>query len=451
MDSYQTIAKKYRPHTFAEVKEQEAIVTTLKNALRFNRIGNAYLLCGPHGTGKTTLARLFAKAINCTERKEAQEPCNQCRNCLDIQRGSALDVIEIDGASNRGIDDIRQLTETVGYAPVQGKYKIYIIDEVHMLTKEAFNALLKTLEEPPSHVLFLFATTEPHKVLPTIISRCQRFDLKRISPHAIVAKLQTIAADAHLDIHPNALHLIAAHAEGSLRDAESSLDQIACFAAPPITASDVEKSLNLISLDLLFELDQAVVASDLSFAFSLTATLFKSGASMIHFLHALSHHYRHLMLIKVTPQHEPPPHLSESQIAHYKAMASSYSSEQCLAILDLLLQTIETAQQTPFQRVHLEVLLLKVIRSTKTPSIETLVDRLVQLKKSVLSPATSPTTTPTSTLSAPPKEVPVASPQPEANKLPPPSEEKIDIKKKINHERVIQFAAVELNGHLQRN
>lgn len=451
MDSYQTIAKKYRPHSFADVREQDAIVTTLKNALRFNRIGNAYLLCGPHGTGKTTLARLFAKAINCTGRKDTQEPCNQCQNCLDIQHGASLDVIEIDGASNRGIDDIRQLTETVGYAPAQGKYKIYIIDEVHMLTKEAFNALLKTLEEPPSHVLFLFATTEPHKVLPTIISRCQRFDLKRISPHAIVAKLTAISTDAHLDIHPHALHLIAAHAEGSLRDAESSLDQIACFATPPITASDVEKSLNLISLDLLFELDRAVVSSDLSFAFTLTATLFKSGASMTHFLHALTQHYRHLMLLKVNSQHGPLPHFSESQIAHYTTIASSYSSAQCLAILDLLLQAIETTQQAPFQRIHLEVLLLKIIRSTKAPSIEDLVDRLTQLKARVLAPATSPTALPTSTSSTPPKAVPVVSSQSQTKQEKHLPEEKVDIKKKINHERVIQFAAVELNGHLQRN
>jgi len=223
MAKYQVIAVKYRPQSFADVIEQEGVVTTLKNAIRLERIGHAYLFCGSRGTGKTTLARLYAKALNCSNRTSESEPCNRCSSCQEIQSGRSLDVIEIDGASNRGIDDIRNINETVGYAASSGKYKIYIIDEVHMLTKEAFNALLKTLEEPPPHVLFFFATTEPHKVLPTIISRCQRFDLKRISPEKIIQKLATICTDLDIDMAEEGLRTVAIYAEGSMRDAESLL------------------------------------------------------------------------------------------------------------------------------------------------------------------------------------------------------------------------------------
>ena len=185
---YQIIPRKYRPQAFSSIIGQEAIVITLKNAIRLKRLAHAYLFSGSKGTGKTTLARLFAKALNCKHLDQDGEPCNQCPSCLEITSGHSLDVLEIDGASNRGIDDIRQINETIGYAPASGEYKIYIIDEVHMLTKEAFNALLKTLEEPPPHVKFFFATTEPHKVLPTILSRCQRFDLNRIPEEAMQQK-----------------------------------------------------------------------------------------------------------------------------------------------------------------------------------------------------------------------------------------------------------------------
>src|SRR3989344_5068218 len=234
---YQVIARKYRPQSFSDVVGQGPAVTTLKNAIRFDKVAHAYLFCGSRGVGKTTLARLFAKALNCSSPTSDLEPCNECPSCVEITSGQSLDVIEIDGASNRGIDDIRQINETVGYAPALGKYKIYIIDEVHMLKKEAFNALLKTLEEPPEKAKFFFATSEPHKGLPTIISRCQRFDLARIQPSLIASKLGSIARDLNRDVEPAALHLIASFAEGSLRDAESLFDQILCFAQNQIAAS----------------------------------------------------------------------------------------------------------------------------------------------------------------------------------------------------------------------
>src|SRR3984957_4201366 len=229
MPEYQVLARKYRPQSFQEVLGQEAIITTLKNAIKNNRLAHAYLFCGSRGTGKTTLARIFAKALNCQRPTEDLEPCNVCESCKEITSGSSLDVLEIDGASHRGIDDVRQINDTVGYSCASGKYKIYIIDEVHMLTKEAFNALLKTLEEPPPKVKFFFATTEPHKIPATILSRCQRFNLRRISPSLIVQKLQRIAQDVKAEIDPEALHLIANMADGALRDAESLLDQVLSF------------------------------------------------------------------------------------------------------------------------------------------------------------------------------------------------------------------------------
>lgn len=217
--SYQVLARKFRPKFFSEVIGQEAVITTLRHALAQKRLAQAYLFCGCRGTGKTTLARLFAKALNCTQLKDG-EPCNHCSSCIDIAAGHSLDVLEIDGASHRGIEDIRQINESVHFSPTSGRYKIYLIDEVHMLTKEAFNALLKTLEEPPEHVKFFFATTEPHKVPATILSRCQRFNLMRLSEEQIIKSLQTIADQLSIEVQePQALELVARLAEGSLRDA----------------------------------------------------------------------------------------------------------------------------------------------------------------------------------------------------------------------------------------
>ncbi len=250
--SYQIISRQYRPSTFAQIVGQDPIVETLKNALRKKKIANAYLFCGGRGSGKTTLARVLAKALNCTALTAEAEPCNGCPSCLELQAGRSLDVLEIDGASNRGIDDIRNLNETVGYAPATGKYKIYIIDEVHMLTKEAFNALLKTLEEPPAHVKFFFATTEPHKVLSTIVSRCQRFDLKAIASEAICKKLKTITDDLGIECEEALFSLIADRAEGSLRDAESLLDQAICWASGPITADGFSAALGIPPRSVFF-------------------------------------------------------------------------------------------------------------------------------------------------------------------------------------------------------
>jgi DNA polymerase-3 subunit gamma/tau len=373
---YQVIARKYRPQTLASVVGQEAIITTLKNALRFQRLAHAYLFCGCRGTGKTTLARIFAKALNCSQLTEDFEPCNACPSCLDIIAGRSLDVLEIDGASNRGIDDIRQINETVSYAPASGKYKIYLIDEVHMLTKEAFNALLKTLEEPPANVKFFFATTEPHKVLPTIISRCQRFDLNRIPLEAIESKLAWIANDLGVACEEEAFSIIANLSEGSLRDAESLLDQIICYAEGPITAAKVSTSLGMMPQAAFFALDQAFNEQNFSYAFELAGDIFSSGKDLTYFIDSLIEHYRSLLKLKLgAPITLLTARLKEQSLSS----ASLYTEEQCLYILDFLIHWQQQMSKTPFKRVSLEMILLHIVRSKHRLTLPSLVRRLHEL------------------------------------------------------------------------
>jgi DNA polymerase III subunit gamma/tau len=442
MKTYQVIAKKFRPQKFCEVFEQDAIIQTLKNAIRLERMGHAYLFCGTRGTGKTTLARLLAKAINCENLSQDQEPCNICCSCKEITSGHSLDVIEIDGASNRGIDDIRNLNETVGYAASNGRYKVYIIDEVHMLTKEAFNALLKTLEEPPEHVLFFFATTEAHKVLPTIISRCQRFDLKRITPEKIQAKLKTISQQLKIEIEEEALHLISDYAEGSMRDAESLLDQLICYENPPITKEHAVKSLGLLPSKLFFNLDEAAGKSHLPFAFELTEKVFKMGCHLGHFLESLIEHYRNIALVQMGKKGSP----------EYEQSAQHYSREQILEILDYLLEMQEKTQRSPFKQIHLEIILLRILRSKNKISIEALVNRLEKLKeaseiKSIEKPLLQvEDTKDVEDIKDHVEEVPFFPPEPSK---PIQESQPIDIKKKIKHERVMRFTSVELNGSIR--
>ncbi len=256
---YQVLARKFRPQRFDDVTGQEHVVRTLANAIGQGRIGHAYLFSGPRGVGKTSVARILAKSLNC-ETGPTATPCNVCPNCREITDGTSMDVREIDGASNRGIDEIRELRENVKFAPAAAKYKIYIIDEVHMLTREAFNALLKTLEEPPGHVIFIFATTENHKVPATILSRCQCYDFRRISLAQIAANLDRIAREEGLTVSPAALTWIAEAGDGSMRDAQSIFDQIISYAGPAIADDDVEELLGLADRKYLFRLSEAVLA-----------------------------------------------------------------------------------------------------------------------------------------------------------------------------------------------
>jgi DNA polymerase-3 subunit gamma/tau len=422
-EQYQVIARKYRPQRFSEVVGQEAVVTTLKNALRFEKIAHAYLFCGSRGVGKTTLARLFAKALNCQQRGTDLEPCNQCPSCSEIASGQSLDVIEIDGASNRGIDDIRQINETVGYAPSHGRYKIYIIDEVHMLTKEAFNALLKTLEEPPERAKFFFATTEAHKVLPTIVSRCQRFDLGRILPSQIIAKLEEIAADLQRSVESEALHHIAAFSDGSLRDAESLFDQILCFVEGNVTADAVRHALGLVSEEHFFSLDAAFSECRAAYAFELAAHLFQAGKDLSHFLEQLIDHYRLLALCKTLGETALPAPLAP----RYAQSARLYTQGQALYILEYLLASEPQLAKSASQRVALETILLHVIRSKNRIPVEVLVRRLSEIEESLggkeiqepAHPAASPI--PRAEPAEPPLPArPAASPIPRAEPAEPP-------------------------------
>ena len=390
-EKYQIIARRYRPQTFEEVVAQSSIVQTIKNALRFKKVAHAYLFSGTRGTGKTTLARLFAKALNCKNLNENLEPCNTCQSCKEITASRSLDVIEIDGASNRGIDDIRQINDTIGYSP-SGNYKIYIIDEVHMLTKEAFNALLKTLEEPPENIKFFFATTEPHKVLATIVSRTQRFELKRISTDQIIKKLESISNDLKREIEKDALYQIANFSEGSLRDAESLLDQIFCYSEGKITLNYINQALGFINPDYFFELDKKIFEKDTYFAFEFVDQIHSSGKDLSYFVEELTFHFKNLLILKLNKSSLN--FLSESSQKKYLESTTYYSREQLFYILDLLTNAISLNKNT-FKKIHLETLILKIIKSKNIIPVDILVKRLIELEKNLnIAPQASPSQRP---------------------------------------------------------
>lgn len=462
---YQVIARKYRPQTFKEVIGQDAIVTTLKNAIKSQRLAHAYLFCGSRGTGKTTLARIFAKALNCENPSEELEPCGTCSFCKEIASGHSLDVLEIDGASHRGIDDVRQINETVAYATASGKYKVYIIDEVHMLTKEAFNALLKTLEEPPAKVKFFFCTTEPHKVLPTILSRCQRFNLNRIPSEKIINKLETITKDLGVSIDAEALRMVAARAEGGLRDAESILDQILAFHEGSISAEAVASILGIMPQDVLFKLDQAGQEGNLAVAFEIAHQVFAEGKDLIHFIETLIEHFRTILLMRLAGKGAAFLSLTESERVLYDKSAKIYSQEQCLNILEILVEAQSQIRFAPSSRIALEGVLLKILRTHQRLPIEFLVRRLTEIEQA--SNGQGSTFAPVATVPQPPPEMP---PPPEPAQQPqrppptPPSPPKVPenvapitpeerqakMHKQNQTDTLLQFTTVEFEGKLQK-
>ena len=304
MAQYQSIYRKWRPQSFEDIVGQNHITQTLKNAIKMNRIGHAYLFSGPRGVGKTTTARIFAKALNC-QNGPTETPCNECSRCIRINQGQSMDVLEIDGASNRGIEEIRELRSKIGFAPAEGKYKIYIIDEVHMLTDPAFNALLKTLEEPPGQVLFIFATTAPYKVPNTILSRCQSFYFRRISIEEMMEKLKRITEEEKINIDSSSLRLIAEGATGSMRDAESILDQVIAYSENRVTPDEVRDILGLIPRETLFQMIETIINHDTEKGLKLVGELVKEGIELNKFVQDLLIYTHNVSLLKVLGKNNP--------------------------------------------------------------------------------------------------------------------------------------------------
>ena len=377
--SYQVIARKYRPQRFSDVVGQEHVTQTLSNAIEQSRIAHAYLFCGPRGTGKTTIARIFAKCLNSTGGPKVEFDDADPR-CVEITEGRSLDVLEIDGASNNGVEQVRDLRETCKYAPASSKFKIYIIDEVHMLTTAAFNALLKTLEEPPAHVKFMFATTEPEKVLPTILSRCQRFDLRRIPMALIIKHLAHIANLEKVKVEDAALHAIARGAEGGMRDAESALDQLISFCGEKIVESDVLSMFGLTAQGQILALSTAVLKGDCEAVLRELNELARHGKDLARFLADLLGHFRNLLIYQISRGDLKMLELSEADAASLKDQAPLVTTEALTRIMEVLTDSEGRLREAASKKIFVEVALLKAIQAREAVQIDAVLKQLHKLR-----------------------------------------------------------------------
>ncbi|MCF7796977.1 MAG: DNA polymerase III subunit gamma/tau [Lentisphaeria bacterium] len=368
--SYKVLSIKYRPQQFGDVVGQEHVTVTIRNAIERDRLGQGYIFTGPRGVGKTTTARLLAKALNC-ESPVNSEPCNACVHCKEITEGRSMDVQEIDGASTRGIDSIRELREVVKYPPTNSKYRVYIIDEIHMLTKEAFNALLKTLEEPPEQVLFIFATTEPHKVPATILSRCQRFDFKRIGSRDMVKQLQDICATENIKADTDSLTLIANKADGSLRDALSLLDQVIAFAPEDIDLNTVRQVLGIVDVDIYFNTMDIIAKQSSDMILQALDDLLSGGADVGEFLTGLAEHVRSLLIVRLTNSTDLL-NLTESVKERILAQSKLFDERDLIRIQNMTLDTLRQLRQASNQRVAAELLLVKLTKMTRAIHLDEL-------------------------------------------------------------------------------
>jgi DNA polymerase-3 subunit gamma/tau len=376
---YTALYRKWRPQSFEDVCGQGHITATLKNELLSNRISHAYLFCGTRGTGKTTTAKLLAKVVNCKAPQEFN-PCNVCESCISINEGNSIDVYEIDAASNRGIDDIRNLREAIKFTPTMGKYKVYIIDEVHMLTNEAFNALLKTLEEPPDYVLFILATTEPHKLPATILSRCQRFDFKRISNEDIVSRLSMICKEEGLDADEEAIKLIARNSDGAMRDALSILDQCSVYSGKTITHDDVIEVLGIVNNQYLFKLSEAVLKEDAGEAISIINEVAAGGKDISQFIRDLMILYRNLLMTKVVSKCEDVIDMSKEGIQQLKRQSEDYDKNNIIRCISILSELENEAKWSVNPRILLEVALVKMCRAGMDKSLDGILTRISKLE-----------------------------------------------------------------------
>ena len=367
--SYQVLARKYRPQQFDDVIAQEHVTRTLKNAIKNERLSSGYLFTGPRGTGKTTTARLLAKAVNCAE-GPTPTPCEKCDSCKEITSGTALDVLEIDAASNTGVDDMRSLRENVRYMPTTGKKRIYIIDEVHRLSGSAFDALLKTLEEPPDHVLFIFATTEPHKVPETIRSRTQRYDFRRVSVADLSKHLKNIAESEKIKIVDEALFILARKADGSVRDSMSLLDQMSAFASEGITSSAVIEALGLIDQQFFFDYIKAIAAKNCAESLEQVKNLLDSGVELTEFVSGLAGHFRILLLLKNAKNPERLVELSESEMASFKEQVDYFSSGDILRLIKLVTNLSFDLKSGLDQRLLLETATVRMACMEATVTFE---------------------------------------------------------------------------------
>lgn len=395
--SYEVLAQKWRPQCFSDVVGQTHVTTTLQNQIRSERIGHAYLFWGPRGTGKTTVARLFAKTVNCQnpvketefEKVITGEPCNDCQACKEITSGSSFDVIEMDAASNRGIDTIRDLRENVKLSPAAYKYKIYIIDEVHMLTTEGFNALLKTLEEPPSHVIFIMATTEHASIPKTIISRCQDFDFRHINTDQIIDRLQLIANDEEISADNEVLSLIARQSEGCLRDAENLLERLVASAGKELNTTNVEETLGLGSSYLLHELTEAITGRNLATGLATLDKLSKQGIDLAQCISQLIDYFRDLRLLAIDNQLEELIQSPKSDLPNLKEKAEQISVERLSRIVKILMHTNREIKEYGYPQLQLESALVQINAINETIPLDEIVNKLIEIEQKIETSDTS--------------------------------------------------------------
>ncbi len=378
--SYVIFARKYRPMTFKEMIGQKHVVQTLMNAVKNDRVAQGYIFSGMRGVGKTTTARILAKTLNC-QQGPTPDPCNQCEFCREINEDRSVDVLEIDGASNRGIEEVRALREGVKYKPIHSRYKVIIIDEVHMLTREAFNALLKTLEEPPPHTIFIFATTEFHKVPPTIVSRCQYFEFKKISQKEIINHLLYITKQENITISAFGLNAIAEAADGSLRDAQSLLDQAVSFSGENISDEDLKEILGAISRETLFNFSSSILEEEPSRIFPLVEEVIEKGHDLRFFYKELIQHFRNMLLVKSVQNPRELLALSDGDIEALEKEAEKASADDFLRYLVALQQGEQGLKFSSHPRIYLEALLVKLCHFRKIVPLQNIIQSIQNLRR----------------------------------------------------------------------